>query len=144
MRDEYERVEVDGLKELRRALKGATGDLKDLKEAHLKAAQIAAEASAALAPARPGSGKLKATIRAAGQARSAVIRAGRASVPYAGPIHWGWNRTRAKKRNPKIRGGSIKAQPFLSRGARNSEGDWLPVYERALDGIVRKIERETK
>lgn len=117
---------VEGARELRRSLRKAGDDLSDLKDAHRKAAEIAAEASASLAPAR--SGRLRGTIRAAGTKTAGIIRSGKKAVPYAGPIHWGW-----KKRN-------IKANPFMSTGAQNSQGQWLPIYENHVETIVNSIE----
>ena len=120
--------------------------MKDLKEANLAAAETAARASAALAPIGHGAnaGALKATIRAAGTKTAGIIRAGRKAVPYAGAIHWGWPRDRAaaKALNPRVRGGTITAQPFLSDGATSSEGQWLPYYIKTVDGIVRRVEGE--
>jgi hypothetical protein len=61
------------------------------------------------------------------QARRARVVAGRASVPYAPPIHWGW-----PARN-------IAAQPFVSQAAQATESQWLPVYlhdvQQALDRV---------
>lgn len=119
-------VTVEGARRLRATLRRAGEDFKDLKDAHAKAAAIAAEASAALAPVREG--KLRETIRSSGTKTAGIIRAGYASVPYAPPIHWGWPAR------------SITAQPFLSDGARDSEGRWLPVYMRTVDGIINRVE----
>ncbi|PZE84157.1 HK97 gp10 family phage protein [Curtobacterium sp. MCBD17_032] len=118
-------VQVDGARQLRASLRRAGDDLTDLKAAHKHAAQIAANASADLAPRRTG--RLQQTIRASGTKTAGIIRAGTARVPYAAPIHWGWSRRH------------ITAQPFLSDGARDSEGRWLPVYtdyvQHTLDSI---------
>lgn len=118
-------ISVQGAKNLRRTLRQAGDNLEDLKAAHDEAAKIAAEASAALAPRRTGA--LAATIRGSGTKTAGVMRAGYASVPYAGPIHWGW-----PSRN-------ISPQPFLSDGATNSQGRWLPVYEKAVNGAIEKV-----
>lgn len=118
-------IRVEGTRRLRRTLRQAGDDLGNLKEAHANAAEIAARASEALAPKRTGA--LARTIRGSGTKTAGVMRAGRASVPYAGPIHWGW-----AARN-------ISPQPFLSDGATNSQGRWLPVYEKAIDDAVRKV-----
>lgn len=119
-------VQVEGAARLRRTLKAAGEDLGELKAAHAEAAAIAAKASAALTPVR--SGRLQASVRSSGTTTAGIIRAGRASVPYAGPIHWGWKRR------------GIKATPFLSDGATSSEGQWLPIYERTVDGALKRVE----
>lgn len=121
--------QVEGARELRRSLRQAGDDLGDLKDAHREAAEIAANASAALAPER--SGRLKHTIRAAGTKTAGILRAGKKSVPYAGPIHWGW-----PNRN-------IPADPFMATGAKNSEGEWVRVFEDHLEEITTKIQGAT-
>ena len=120
-------VKVEGLRAFTRSLKAADEDLlKEIKKLNKDAATIAMEASARLAPRRTG--KLAASLRASGTQRAGIVRAGGKKVPYANPIHWGWF-----KRH-------IKPQPFISKGAQDSEGRWLPLYEAGIDGIVRKIE----
>lgn len=118
-------VRLDGGRQLRAGLSQLEDGIKDLKAAHKDAAQIAATASAALAPVV--SGKLKRTIRAAGTKTAGIIRAGTSKVPYAPAIHWGW-----KARN-------ITGSFFLSDGATSSEGRWIRVYEDHLHQLVNKI-----
>lgn len=81
-------VSIAGERELRRALRGVEGGIEDLKATHLEAAEIVRDAAEPLVPRQ--SGDLVGTVRAAGQARSAVVRAGKKAVPYAGVIHFGW------------------------------------------------------
>lgn len=118
-------IEVEGAARLRRTLRRAGDDLQDLRAAHAAAANIAASASAALAPKRTGT--LADTVRGSGTKTAGVLRAGFAKVPYAGPIHWGWPARH------------ITANPFLSDGAKDSEGRWLPVYEAAVDQALQKV-----
>lgn len=118
-------VRVEGGRELRRTLRQAGDDLQGLKDAHAEAARIAATASADLAPRRTG--RLAATIRSSGTKTAGIVRAGRAAVPYAGAIHWGW-----PARN-------ITANPFISQGARDSEGRWIRVYEDAVATALQKV-----
>lgn len=116
---------VEGGRELRRSLREAGSDFQDLKDAHREAAEIAAAASALAAPVV--SGRLRQTVRAAGTKTAGIIRAGKKSVPYAGPIHWGW-----PKRN-------IKANPFMASAAKDTEGKWVPVFEHRIEEITNKI-----
>ena len=81
------RIQVEGLKELRAALKATGNDLDDLKVAGRVAADIVAGEARSLVPVR--SGALLATIRPAGQVGNTVVRAGTALVPYAPIIHFG-------------------------------------------------------
>jgi hypothetical protein len=118
-------VRVEGLAALTRTMRKAGEDLGDLKEANARAAAIVIARAAAIAPRR--SGRLAATLRSSKVAGRARIMAGRASVPYGPPIHWGW----------PARG--IEAQPFISTAAQDTEPQWLPQYvadvQAALDHV---------
>lgn len=118
--------EVEGGRRLRATLRQAGDDLQGMRDAHRDASQIAANAAAALAPVR--SGRLRATVRAAGTKTAGIIRAGFARVPYAGPVHWGWPRR------------NIPANTFLSDGAKSTEPRWLPVYMKHVEQALDKIE----
>lgn len=132
-------VKVRGAKQLRRTLKKAGVDVKQLKAINLEAAQIAAAAAVARAPVggpykktgrgRPRvPGRLKASVRPHATQRAGVIRAGFAArVPYAGPIHWGW-----PARN-------IRAQPFAAEAAKATEPQWTKAYERKVRQTINSV-----
>lgn len=122
-------VRVRGARELRAALKRAGVSLQDLKDANAAVGQLVADAAAAVAPRRTG--RLAGSLRPAKAAGRARVMAGGASVPYAGPIHWGW----------PARG--IAAQPFIADTAAATESQWLGTYQDALDDIIRTVERTT-
>jgi hypothetical protein len=129
-------VEVEGARQLRATLKQAGEDLGQLKEANAAAARIAANASADLAPRRTG--RLQATIRASGTNTAGIVRAGTKRAPYAQAVHWGrvfW----PNARSPRRARSKTTAQPFISKGARGSEGQWLPLYEKQLETIIEKV-----
>jgi hypothetical protein len=67
-------------------------------------------------------------VRGSGTQAAAIVRAGRAAVPYAGPIHWGWPSRH------------IKAQPWLYDAAVASQEQWTGVYLAALEKIIDDIE----
>jgi hypothetical protein len=122
-------VEVEGLRTLRRELKAAGVSLQDLKDAHNAVAQTVVRA-AHFTPKNPArsTGALAASVRGTGQATAAVVRAGRATGPDAGAIHWGWpNR-------------HITAQPFLWNAIADTQNQWTGEYLRALQTIIDKIE----
>lgn len=119
-------VEVDGLRTLRRDLKAAGLSVEDLKDAHAEVAQLVVRAAAPNAPRRTGA--LAATSRGSGTQGAAVVRAGRAAVPYAGPVHWGWPSRH------------IVAQPWIYDAAVRSQQQWTGAYLRALEHIIGKIE----
>ena len=114
-----------GARQLRRTLRAAGDDLAELKAAHAAAAGIVAGA------ARPGaprvSGALAGSVRPGATKTAAVVRAGKASVPYANPIHWGWGRRH------------IAANPWMSRAATATEGTWTAAYAAAVDKVLATI-----
>lgn len=118
-------VELDGLGDFRRTLRAAGDDLTDLKAANAEAAAVAAEGGRARVPSL--SGRLSSSIRTTGTKTTGVIRAGRAAIPYAAPIHWGW-----PKRN-------IAANPFLTEGAQATEPKWLPAYLERIETILATV-----
>lgn len=118
-------VEVKGAKELRKQLKAAGDDLADLKATHKKIAQIVEFDALQLAPVVTGG--LVGSIRASGTQTAAIVRAGRSTIPYAGPIHWGW-----PARN-------ITAQPFLVDAQEAKYEDWMGEYTQMVDKALDKI-----
>lgn len=121
-------VRLDGARQLRRALSRAGDDLADLRAANAQAAGIAASGARVRVPER--SGRLAASVRPGATKTQAVIRAGSARIPYAGPIHWGWAARH------------IAPHPFLSEGAQATEPAWLGVYTAALERLVARVARE--
>lgn len=106
-------------------MRAAGADLGQLKSAHAEAAGIAKAGAVERVPVR--SGRLRQTVRASGTNTAGILRAGYASVPYAGPIHWGWPARH------------ITANPFLSDGATDTQPEWLPVYEHAVDDAISQV-----
>jgi HK97 gp10 family phage protein len=119
------RLEVQGLDTLVRTMRKAGEDLGDLKAANARAGEIVAAAASAMAPRRTG--KLAASVRASKQAKRAQVVAGRAAVPYAAPIHWGWPSRH------------IDPQPFMSQAAQATEPQWLPQYKEDIDKVLDQV-----
>lgn len=115
-------VTVDGARQLRRALAGTATGLDDLKAAHGDAARTVADTAQPATPWRTG--RLAGTVRASGTKTAAVVRAGSAAVPYAGPIHYGW----------PARG--IVGRPWISIAADRTSDRWTAVYAAAVDRIL--------
>lgn len=120
--------EVAGGRQLRRTLREAGDDLSDLRRVHRDAANIARDRIAQRAP-QGATGKLRATVRAAGTKTAGIVRAGNNTrVPYAGVQQWGWGRR------------NIRATLFATRGAQESEPRWLPLYEFYIDTTLNRIQ----
>lgn len=125
----YGGIKIDGGRELRRTLRQAGVDMKELKQVHRQVGTIVTGRAQGWAPVRTG--RLAASVRPGATQTAAIIRAGnnrkRSGVPYAGPIHWGW-----KARN-------IKPNPFLSYSAQATESTWIDIYMRHVEKTIQKI-----
>lgn len=122
-------LQVRGSRQLRATLRRAGDDLGELKAVHARIGSLVAAAAARAAPHRTGA--LAADVRSSGTNTAAIIRSGRARLPYAGPIHWGW----------PSRG--IRAQPFMTDAAANTEGTWVGMYVAAVDTILANVQGAT-
>lgn len=129
------RLEVHGLAELKRDLKrlGHEDVPKRFKAANKSAADVVAQAAAAKAPSRTG--KLRASIRALGQAKQGLVKMGKASLPYAGWIEFGGN----------IKYGTIK-RTFIKQGRylfptlQAKQEQVLGIYELELEKALRSFQ----
>lgn len=124
-------VEVRGAARLRSTMRKAGADLGQLKDAHKRAAEIVAGAARQRAPR--ATGKLAATVRAAGTLRAGVVRAGFKRTPYAGPNNWGWPTGSGPR-------GAFGGSNFITDAAKATEPAWVPVYLGDLDRIIDQIE----
>lgn len=118
-------VQVDGVKELRATMKRAGDDLGDMKDANQAVAGMVAGHAQSAAPSR--SGRLAGSVRGNRAAASAVVKVGAASIPYAGPVHWGWP------------GHNIEANPFAVNAAHDTEPQWTQTYLDAIERIIAKV-----
>lgn len=119
-------VKVEGAKELRKALKQFEDGTRDLKGAHLEAAQVVERRGVQLAPRR--SGALAGSGRSSGQAAGGVVRFGRASVDYAPYVIFG-----VPSRN-------IAPQPFIYDALDDRATQVVEVYEAAVDKLITKYD----
>lgn len=109
----------------------------EVKKLNLEAARDVAREAQRHVPRQ--SGRLASSIRAAGQLRQGVVRVGSASVPYAGPIHFGWRRRGHKWGVPgQVGGGPITANPFLYDAAALRRADVTRRYAEALNALLRR------
>lgn len=106
---------VEGLNKLLRALEKLDEEAAgSFKAAGKWAGDEVARTAKVIVPVR--SGKLRDTIKGSAIRRGAKVIAGRASVPYAGPIHFGWGRR------------NIFPQPFLYQAADRRANDVVDQY----------------
>lgn len=117
--------QIEGLKEVNAALRSmskATRD--DMKETHKKAAAIVIDGAKRFVPVRTG--RLAASIRDGSTQRMGRVRVGSASVPYAGPIHFGWPAR------------AIRPQPFIYDALDGRRDEVVRVYVRRIDSLTVK------
>ena len=117
-------VRVEGLNKTVRDLQKLGLEVEDLKEAFSEISAEGAVLASSFAPKR--SGRLAASVRGNKAKNKAVVMAGRASVPYAGPINYGW---------PK-RG--IAASSFMQRADEVLQPKALQAITDALDEKIRE------
>jgi hypothetical protein len=150
--DKSMQVSVVNQRKVEKALRAIGKDAVDeLKEAHLKSAQIVERAAEPKVPVRSGNtsqisgrpywpgrrdrnpGALKGTLRSGASARAGVVRIGKKLVPYAGPVHYGWpSRPNSAK---GWRGGPIPPNPFLYDALDERRSEVEEVFLRYLEDI---------
>lgn len=118
-------MRVVGADKLRAGLKRAGDDLEDGKEVHASIAGVVARRAD---PPVGSSGRTAASVRPGATKRQAIVRAGRASIPYVGPVHYGW-----PARN-------IEPNTWLVDAAMETEPVWFPLYEQYVQRSLDKIE----
>lgn len=115
-------VRVEGLSRTVRALRAAGADVTDVKDLMHEIGQLIVNASQ---PPRKA-GTLADTIRAGRGTTKAVVRAGGAKAPYAGPINYGW-----PARN-------IASTHFLNDAADREKGEAVATLDRGIAEILRR------
>lgn len=117
---------VVGQKRFVQTMRKAGADMKELKEVNRRAADIAKPETVARAP-RGRTGKLAGSIRVGATQKAGIIRAGRKTVPYAGPINYGWPARH------------IKPRTFVNDAVASTEGQWAKEYEQFVKKTMNQI-----
>ena len=119
-------LQIEGLREVTRDLKALSEDLReDMKETHRRAGEIVAAAAKPLAPVKTG--QLASTIISSPTKYQGRVRIGRGqSVPYAGPIHFGWPARR------------IRPQAFIYEALDGRREEVLQTYERRINDLIER------
>lgn len=121
-------IEVEGGPQLQRAFKKLGDRADDLKGLHGDIGEMVADTAESLVPVE--SGELQESISSSSRKTGATVLAGRRSVPYAGPIHFGW------------RARNIEPQPFLYDALDDRRDDIVRRYNDGIDDLVRRFDRE--
>jgi hypothetical protein len=118
-------VQIDGLRELVRNLERLGTETDDLKAAFRKVGTLVVNEAKSLTPRLSGS--LADSIRPSNSKNKAVVRAGSARVPYAAPIHFGWQRR------------NIAPSYFLFDAIDATAGESVEVLNTELRGVIRRL-----
>lgn len=116
--------QVTGLNEVVRALLAIGVEVDDLKDAFSSIASEGARIASGYAPRRTG--RLAGDIRGNRAKSKAVVTAGRVSVPYAGPINYGW----------ATRG--IEPSGFMQKADKELGPKALRLLEDEINAAIRK------
>lgn len=115
---------VEGLNAVVRALQQTGLEVDDLKDAFSRIAKEGAHAAALFAPKR--SGRLAGDIRGNRAKSKAVVAAGRASVPYAGPINYGWQKR------------GISPSGFMQKADQVMQPRAIQMLEDEINSVIRR------
>lgn len=116
--------QVEGLSRVVRDLKAIGVEVDDLKDAFAKIAAEGARKAAAAAPRR--SGRLAGSLRGNRAQSKAVVTAGTAAVPYAGPVNYGW----------PSRG--IDATGFMQKADEEMRPRSVELLEQEINEVIRR------
>lgn len=123
-------LKVEGAARLRRTMRKAGVDMRELKEANRRAAQIVLTAATATAPVGPDAGgHIKGTGRVGATNSVGTVRFGSKARPYGPPVHYGWHK-----------GGIHYGNPWVTDAAQATESTWIQIYYRDLERVISKIE----
>ena len=122
------RIEVEGINPLARTLRkvGDEDSRGFLLAANKEAAASVESAARPMIPQRTG--RLAASLRSTGTAKGGVVLLGKARVPYAGPLHFGWFRR------------GIKPGLWLFDALDRRRGEVEDIYYRRLDELLERVQ----
>jgi HK97 gp10 family phage protein len=121
-------IKMEGAKELRKQIRDLQDkDLKkELRLAHKAAAEVVADRAKDLVPVGK-TGNLKRSITPQASQSAGKVKAGRATVPYAGIIHFGWPQR------------GIKPRPFLYEASDDRRNQVREVYAERIEELIKKV-----
>ena len=115
-------VRVTGLREFTRDLERIGVAASDLSGVMADVGELVAGAARPLT--RPKSGRLAGSIRPSKTKTRAVVRAGGAKVPWAGPQHFGWS---ARNIRPKL---------YLYAALDQRRAEVLGRFDQGIDNLI--------
>jgi hypothetical protein len=133
---------VVGGRELRKALKAADGNLKDMSRVHREIAAIVAPAATSRVPVWTGA--LRSTVKGSGTTTQArIVAGGRPKGRYVKQRRLKDGTIQRYPAKPITTVGYAwiveRRQPFIGPAIRATRPQWLAAYARHVDGIVERI-----
>jgi HK97 gp10 family phage protein len=130
-------IKVVGLNEAIRNLRAIGVPSAEIGQASQEAGEIVANTARSLVPVRTGA--LRATIKAKKIARKVVVSAGNNNkVPYANPIHFGWNYDRVN-----LQAKNIRPRPFFSNALARKRAEVYQSFFKNIDRLLQKYSNTT-
>jgi HK97 gp10 family phage protein len=125
-------IKVVGLNEAIRALRAIGVPSAEIGAASQQAGELVASTARSLVPVRTGA--LRSTIKAKKIARKVVVSAGNnTKVPYANPIHFGWNYDKVN-----LKAKNIRPRPFFSNALARTR---TQVYTLFFDNMEKLFQK---
>jgi HK97 gp10 family phage protein len=116
-------VRIEGLNKLTRALRKSGVEVKDMKAANARVANVVVRHAQPITP--HDTGALAGSIRPAQRQSGAIVRAGGGKIRYAKFVEYGTSKMRAR--------------PYLYRAAEEAQPQWVAVYEAELEQLMNQV-----
>jgi HK97 gp10 family phage protein len=130
-------IKVVGLNEAIRNLRAMGVPSAEIGLASQEAGEVVANRARSLVPVRTGA--LRATIKSKKIARKVVVSAGNnTKVPYANPIHFGWNYDKVNLQ-PK----NIRPRPFFSNSLTSTRKQVYEIFFDNIEKLLKKYSNRT-
>ena len=130
-------IKVVGLNEAIRNLRAIGVPSAEIGQASQEAGEVVANRARSLVPVRTGA--LRATIKSKKIARKVVVSAGNnTKVPYANPIHFGWNYDKVNLQ-PK----NIRPRPFFSNALTSTRKQVYEIFFDNIEKLLKKYSNRT-
>jgi HK97 gp10 family phage protein len=130
-------IKVAGLNEAIRNLRAIGVPSAEIGQASQEAGELVANRARSLVPVRTGA--LRATIKSKKIARKVVVSAGNNNrVPYANPIHFGWNYDKVN-----LQAKNIRPRPFFSNALSSTRQQVYQIFFANIDKLLKQYSNRT-
>jgi HK97 gp10 family phage protein len=130
-------IKVAGLNEAIRNLRAIGVPSSEIGQASQEAGEVVANRARSLVPVRTGA--LRATIKSKKIARKVVVSAGNNNrVPYANPIHFGWNYDKVN-----LQAKNIRPRPFFSNALSSTRQQVYQIFFANIDKLLKSYSNRT-